>query len=269
MNARYVLAMAIVVFAAACAAGTPTPSQKPSDGVAGTPSGPPSDTAPRPVSTSSLVVLPSPPEVGEELPLSCGSPLTFNAAALLGPGGAESADHPAAAALRDVVADGSLPSRAGWRVVVLNATHALLLLPGLPAEGSAFWNAEFEKRGSWAYVRSGQCDVRPAFVGVEPARWDLLSPEVLERDTRSFEVLVTELGCASGQSPEGRVVAAVLYLEASITIFAATRPLAGAQTCDPGPPARIMVELAEPIGNRSLFDGSVIPPELRAAPQAP
>jgi hypothetical protein len=243
---------------------SPTPGQ-PSEGSSPRPSPMASQTA-EPSDADDLVL---PPDVADALPLSCGSPLTFNAAALGGPEGVENAEHPAAVALRELIGDSPLPSRAGWRVVVLNATHALFLLPALPDEGSAFWSAEFEDRGEWQYVRSGQCDIRPAFGQLDPAHWELSGDQVLAADTRSLDLLVTELGCASGQSPEGRVVpAAVVYLETSIIIFIATRPLAGPQTCNPGPPVRLDLELDEAIGDRQLFDGSVIPPEPRGAAHA-
>ena len=82
-------------------------------------------------------------------------------------------------------------------------------------------------------------------------------------------VLVTELACASGRSPEGRIAPpTVIYREDSVTIIFGTRPLAGTQTCQARPPAEVSVDLREPIGNRVLLDGSVFPAEPRgeAAP---
>jgi hypothetical protein len=257
--------VALLLSLAACGLDNPASSDQPSptfgDGAA-----PESASALPDVPGSTPDALQTPPDIADGLPLSCGSPLTFNAAALLGPAGAETADHPVAIALRELISNSPLPSRPGWRIVVLNATHALFLLPALADEGSAFWNAEFEHRGSWVYVRSGQCDVRPNFGVLEPAHWELSGDQILRPDSRSLDISVTELGCASGESPDGRVVpAAVVYLETSVTIFIATRPLPGPQTCVPGPPARVALQLSEPIGDRQLFDGSVVPPEARGA----
>lgn len=209
----------------------------------------------------------SPPPIlaEDEVPLTCGSPLTFSAQALLAVPGAETADHPAAEALRMYLQESPLPRRAGWRLVVFSDEHALFLLPATPAEGSAFWSAEFERsESSWTYVRSGQCDIKPGFEGLEPARWELAPGEQPRPESRTLHVLVTEQGCASGTSPEGRIVpAAVIYLEDSVIVIFGTRPLPGPQTCLPGPPVEVTVDLHEQIGDRQLLDGSILPPEPR------
>ena len=76
-----------------------------------------------------------------------------------------------------------------------------------------------------------------------------------------------ERGCASGNSPEGRIVSSsVIYFDASVTVILGTRPLPGPQTCQTGPPAEFLVELRELLGDRQVFDGWVFPPEMRATP---
>lgn len=259
------LARAALVLSLVSGCASPIPSSsisEPADSMSQSAAGSPS-TQP---SEQDATVSPPPMVTDDELPLSCGSPLAFSAGALLGQSGAESADHPAAEALRALIADSPLPKRSGWQIVVLTARHALFLLPATSDEGSAFWSAEFEQSNSeWLYVRSGQCDIRPALGNFEPARWDLEPGQTLGPETRSFTVLVTELGCASGQSPEGRIVpAAAIYQEDAVIVIFGTRPLSGAQTCISGPAAQASVMLHEPLGNRRLFDGSVIPPEPRS-----
>jgi hypothetical protein len=227
----------------------------------------PSEPSDSPDSTPSDGQISAPPVLTEdELPLSCGSPLAFGDEALQSPPGVETASHPLAEALRALVADSPLPKRPGWRLVAFSEVQALFLLPATPEEGSAFWSAEFERRGSdWAYVRSGQCDIRPALGNIEPARWELAPGEIPDPETRELSVLVTELGCASGNSPEGRIVpAAIIYSEEAVTVIFGTRPPPGAQTCLQGPAAPATVTLHEPLGDRRLFDGHVIPPEPRS-----
>ena len=201
----------------------------------------------------------------EDVRLSCGSPLPFGAQALRGPGGAEQADHPAADALRDLLEESSLPARGGWQVVVLTDTSALFLLPEPGDSEFQFWSAEFESReGTWTYVRSGQCQLRPTLEGIEAASWVLAPGQQITRDSKIFDVLVTEASCSSGQSPEGRIVpAAAIYQETSITVIFGVRPLPGAQTCQGAPPATATLELEEPLGDRRLLDGSVFPAEAR------
>jgi len=223
---------------------------------------------PSSVHSPDLVALSPPPALsGDDQALACGSPLTFSAEALLGdPPGAEEADHPAADALRMLLAENEvLPRRGGWRVVFLSQEDALFLLPATPDEGSAFWNAEFHRADSgWDYVRSGQCSVKPWFEGLEPARWELAPGEEPQPGTRTLRVLVFEQACSSGKSPEGRIViAAVTYLDDSVTVILGVSPLTGPQTCQSAPPAEFSVELHEPLGDRHLLDGWVFPPEPR------
>ena len=215
---------------------------------------------PMPLQTPPILAL-------DDVPLMCGSPLAFSVDALEeSTASAENADHPAARNLRQLLADGSLPNRSGWRLVVFDRDGVLFLLPGTSEEGVAFWYAEFGPAGAnWQFVRLGQCDIQPAFVGVEAARWELSPEERVGADTRSFEVLVFEQGCASGASPDGRIVGpAVIPLEDSVIVILGTRPLPGPQTCEQGPPATLRVELPEPLGDRQLLDGSTFPAEPRS-----
>src|SRR3546814_670330 len=99
-----------------------SPEQVPSQGGAASPTAKPSD------------ALPTLPELGD-LQLSCGSPLTFDAAALQQAPDVESLNHPAVAALRDLASEEGVPDRNGWRLVVLTATSAQFLLPASPEEG--------------------------------------------------------------------------------------------------------------------------------------
>jgi hypothetical protein len=237
-------------------------------GCAATPASSPSSSPGESVSQSpSPVAWSRPPALAEgDQPLTCGSPLTFGAEALLGDPGAEKADHPAADALRTLLGwDEVLPTRDGWQLVVLSGESALFLLPALPDEGSAFWSAEFLHADSgWQYVRSGQCDVRPWFEGLGPAYWELVPGEEPSAESQTLNVLVFELSCASGEGPEGRIVVAdVTYLADSVVVTLGTEPLPGPQTCQGSPPGEYSFDLDEPLGERQLYDGWVYPPELR------
>jgi len=242
----------------------------PSPSVSVPPSEEPSTTEPEPsviASTSAEAVeMHSPPALSlDEVPLMCGSPLVFGIDALDVLPGAEMADHPAAVNLRQLMAEGSLPNRSGWRLVVFNDDGVLFLLPGTRDEGVSYWNAEFGPAGAnWQPVRFGQCQIQPAFEGVEAARWELSPGQEIGPNTQSFEVRVFEQACASGASPEGRIVGpAVVSLEDSLIVILGTRPPPGPQTCDPGPAAIVRVELPEPLGDRQLLDGATFPPEPR------
>lgn len=128
-----------------------------------------------------------------------------------------------------------------------------------------FWSAEFAPADEdWRFVRFGQCDIQPAFEGMEAGRWELGPEQQVGRDTESFEALVYEQACASGASPEGRIVEpGVIPLDFSMIVILGTRPPPGPQTCEPGPPATVLVRLPEPLGDRQLLDGSTFPAEPR------
>lgn len=257
--------LGLAILLMACSSDTPPPPASASPSQATQP--PTASAAATASDAPEPVDLQIPPALAlDEVPLKCGSPLRFSVDALTAAPGAERADHPAARNLRQFLADGPLPNRSGWRLVVFDEGGVLFLLPGTPEEGVSFWSAEFgPARADWQFVRAGQCDIQPAFVGVEAARWELSPGESVGPDTRSFEVLVSEQGCASGASPEGRIVGpAVVLSESSVIVILGTRPLPGPQTCEAGPPARVRVELPEPLGDRQLLDGATFPPEPRS-----
>lgn len=221
------------------------------------------------------VVLSTPPALAEgDQPLSCGSSLTFSADALLGGPGAETADHPAAEALRDLIADtplpdsdSPLPEQDGWLVVVLSRESALFLLPAAPDQDHAYDYAEFHLGDTgWEYVRAGQCDVKPWFDGLETARWELAPAEQPGPESRTVAVLVSEQTCPNGESPKGPIEqAAVTYRDDSVTVVLGNRTPSGPQIgCGPLVPADFSVELNEPLGYRQLLDGYIFPPEPRA-----
>jgi hypothetical protein len=158
-------------------------------------------------------------------------------------------------------------SQAGWRIAFLSDDAALFLLEVARPDGSsAWWRAHFSRSGDgWALVDTGTCELRPFFgEGLGPGAWELAPGAGPTPETTTLTVLVTELACASGQSAEGRVTEpALAYDGASVTIYFAVETLPGNHTCQGNPPLAAEVELAEPLGERVLLDGSTYPPVQR------
>jgi hypothetical protein len=97
--------------------------------------------------------------------------------------------------------------------------------------------------------------------GLGPANWEL--GQRVNATTREFTALVHQLECASGRSPDGRIAPPRIVVNArSVTITFGVRPLPGVQDCQGTPPGRYRVRLPEPLGNRELRDGGVIPPRI-------
>ncbi len=207
-----------------------------------------------------------PPLPAGELVLTCGDGLMFAAEALAGPGGAEAAADPVAAALRAFLPTASTPEQPfpaiGWHRVVTNPTEVVFLAPNRGGQG--WLQVAFQlQAGAWVPDRWGDC--RAAAVtpeGLGPASWwlDPGRPRPAAGD-REFVALVREETCASGRPPDGRIAPPlVVYGEQAISLRFGVTPLAGGQDCQSNPSGEYRVTLTEPIGDRVLLDGGVFPP---------
>jgi hypothetical protein len=65
-------------------------------------------------------------------------------------------------------------------------------------------------------------------------------------------VTVLERGCASGRDAEGRSEASVSYERDRVTIDIGVRPYGGGQDCPSHPSTPYVVDLDEPLGNRTI-----------------
>ncbi|MET1232383.1 MAG: hypothetical protein ABWY52_05995 [Candidatus Limnocylindrales bacterium] len=98
--------------------------------------------------------------------------------------------------------------------------------------------------------------------GVSMAATWWLDPAGLPIDPGSTVLrgFVVERACASGQSPEGRILAPdVDYGAEALTITFSIAPLPGDQDCPGNQPFGVVFELDEPVGERPIFDGSTTP----------
>jgi len=106
------------------------------------------------------------------------------------------------------------------------------------------------------------CSAEPASNG--PATWELDpafgSPS---EEATEIHILVWERECSSGSSTAGRMSELLIdYASDSITVTISVRRLEGAQSCPLPPGTPTVVQLAEPIGVRSLIDGGRQPPAI-------
>jgi hypothetical protein len=77
----------------------------------------------------------------------------------------------------------------------------------------------------------------------------------------TISALIRERACASGRSPEGRVVEpAIFSSEDALLISVFVRQPAGSQDCPGNPAVPLEIALPEPLGERRLLDGSEVPP---------
>lgn len=198
---------------------------------------------------------------------SCGG-ASFPIELIEQPGSAESADDPAAEALRRHLATEGpdvewLPD-AGWREAVRTDGSVLFIADAPPGDGPPLVEVSASRQADgWTVTGWGQCWPR-ADVGPElgPAEFRVAPGEELAADMTEIDVLVTERACTGAQDARGRIVrpAVIASADAVIVVFA-VQPLEGeAFTCPSNPETPFLLELPEALGDRLLMDGSSVPP---------
>jgi hypothetical protein len=83
----------------------------------------------------------------------------------------------------------------------------------------------------------------------------------LAPETTAVQAILVEKACASGQAPEGRVGDPVIfYGPDAVIVMVPVTPLEGTQDCQGNPEFPVEITLTEPLGERTLLDGSSNPP---------
>ena len=103
---------------------------------------------------------------------------------------------------------------------------------------------------------------------VGPAEW-WVDPAAapLPTDATTVPAMIRERACASGQSPEDRLVDPVVFSSAdAVLVNVWVRRLSGGQDCQGNPELPIEITLPEPLGDRELLDGSSVPPRDASVP---
>jgi hypothetical protein len=206
-----------------------------------------------------------PPLDPDTVGLTCGDDVVFHPALLTAGGGAELDPDPAAEALRQEIAasppEAGLPVN-GWIRVAQLATRARFVARGPSDTGWVQYGAAL-RDGQWQLELVGQCRLQPfAPEGVTVGVWwlDPAAPPPGPEAAR-VSILLNELACSSGASPEGRVLPpAIVEAETTLTVTILIRRRPGGNDCQGTSPFAMTIDLPEPIGGRRLLDGGVYPP---------
>jgi hypothetical protein len=195
--------------------------------------------------------------------LTCGDGNRFHPSLLDQPGSAETENDAAADALRTwLTAEGQGSPTTGWVRISQDADGTAFVAPAGAGSEYAYVTFELGPDG-WKASGWGACTPELA-VGVGMARAAIrLDPAFPAPGPEATQVhlLINEMACASGNSPEGRVEAPIVATTAeAVTIAILVRTLAGVQECPGNPDFPVTVALPEPLGERDLFDGAVFPP---------
>ena len=185
---------------------------------------------------------------------------------LVAPPPIDQIDHPAVEALRAVLeAPGAEPMPTG-RWVVISIGDDLATFAALSPD--SFGHAEFRRHGDrWRLGGLGaspSCDPNVALpdgLNRVAIRLDPSSPP--DPDGRTIHVLATEQACASGrkmgdalQGPQ------VVETDTAVLIaFAAIPPAERLVNCQGNPSTPVTIELAQPLGDRTIYDGLYVPPK--------
>lgn len=198
--------------------------------------------------------------------VSCGGP-GFPISLLESPGHAETLDDPAAEALRTHLGTSGpdfawLPDT-GWREVARTDTEVTYVADAAPGSDPPYAEVSVMREGdNWRVAGWGQCRLQASVgpgLGLASFR---VAPDVeLAPDVTEIPVLVTERACNSGHDARGRIVEPRIVLtDEAVTVVFAVRPREGDQDCPSNPGTPHLLVLPEPIGDRTLLDGSEIPP---------
>ena len=206
------------------------------------------------------------PDLDAEDPLvSCAGTPEVRYSQLIDPPSIDDVEHPAVDVLRtELDTPGGEPLPRG-RWVVINIDDDLAVFAALSSSG--FGTAAVERRGD-RWIFAGEASGRPC----EPAvklppglgRVEVrLDPDALPdpADT-AINLLVTEEGCANSREMGDALKGPqVIETDDAVLVAFAVIPIAGMATCPGNPSTPVTIELAQPLGQRTLYDGLYYPPK--------
>ncbi|MBA2337002.1 MAG: hypothetical protein H0V96_04465 [Acidimicrobiia bacterium] len=158
-----------------------------------------------------------------------------------------------------------------WSVAMASPDQVTLFGRGLhdpDSDAPSYGTASFTKDGAgWRPDGWGGCRIEVSAPGFGNAHW-VLDPETSpDPTTTELAVLIVEQNCASGQPPIGRDIVPVVTTDAGkVVITVLVEPVQGGADCPSNPWHPITIELPEPLGDRTLFDGGVVPHVARPWP---
>lgn len=114
---------------------------------------------------------------------------------------------------------------------------------------------------TWMLTSAGACALQAQLEGLGAASVALDANAPAAPEDTEVALLVNELACASGEDARGRVHLVDLDLDDdTVRIVVGVQPKDGSQTCPSHPWTPVVVELPEPLGDRSMVDAAVLPP---------
>lgn len=141
--------------------------------------------------------------------------------------------------------------------------HLLGQAPGGGDESAVhFKEIAFDRvDGEWRFDRWGGCRPMVEIDGFEISELRLDPADEPTSSSRAIALLVTERACASGQLPEGRAVAPVVFETAtSVDLLVLIEASRGDVECPGNPSFPFEIELEAPLGDRTIHNIAFEPP---------
>ena len=124
-------------------------------------------------------------------------------------------------------------------------------------------------RGAWTWQGGGDCHLAPVLASGNDWVHVTRPTGGLDRASRDPAVGVTEDACSGGRNPRPYLHAPVVHETATtVTVYWTTTPPEGLQSCVGVRPVDVPLHLAQPLGSRTLLDGSTFPPTPVGRPSA-
>jgi len=192
---------------------------------------------------------------------------------------AETAAGAPASALRAFLAQNLDMPASGWTMISGSGSTVTYLAPVPNAPSNDYVEVTFEPgtpgNGSygadgWRTAGYGSCQlmsVPPS--GYGPATWALDPATPYSAGSTRLHVLVEEWGCHSFATAAGRIIQNVQYDADAVVVTLAVLARQGPQLCPGTPPTPYVVLLTQPVGTRTLTDGTPWPPALIAMAGSP
>lgn len=163
---------------------------------------------------------------------------------------------------------GTPASDAEWKVLggdPVDDPQRLLVGVGHWAAATGTTNGQYvvldRVADGWEPSGWGDCNLTPVLV--EGASWAEIAavPGGAEPDSSVVEVLVYERECTSARDPSPYLhEPVVIERDDTVTLYWTSDIPTGDQTCPGNPRVQRAVKLAQPLGDRTILDGSTWPP---------
>lgn len=208
------------------------------------------------------------PDLNVEDPLvTCQGIPPVRYSQLVDPPSIDEIDHPAVEALRTELEDtGGEPMPEGrWKVIGIEDDLATFMA----LHPDNYGHAGFERSGDrWVLsgfgVTNRPCEAGVAFPeGLNRVEISLDPDSPPDPESSTIHLLATEVACASGREMGDALLDPQLVETDAAVLFAfAAIPLHQREVnCQGNPSTPVTVELSRPLGNRTIHDGSYVPPK--------